>query len=252
MNLRIVTRRGVCTLVVAIQPLLATAEQPEVAPTPLRGSALADAIESEVQLFARPAEQATSPRTPPDLWRNPGSLRTGAGQDRPGTQPPTNGMSTSADSGQREAQTPAGIQPPRTLIQRIRERRLAQLQKQAERLRQLSQRDGPRAGEAIPGADPNGLENLDLQIDLGVPTDGSPAADEHVPLIGPSTANEETPPTWTPNRPSGNDETSPHDSPSPASPSIEIQIDLPEDTEPPSSGAAAQGRLRKLWGGSGR
>jgi hypothetical protein len=250
-NLRIVTCRGVCTLLLAIQPLFAMAEQPVVAPTPLRGAALADAIESEVQLFARPAEQATSPRTPPDLWRNPGSLRTGAGQDRPGTQPATNAP-TSTDFGVPDVQTPAGVQPPRTLIQRIRERRLAQLQKQAERLRQLSQRDGLRASEAIPAADPNGAENLDLQIDLGVPADGSPAAEEYVPLIAPSAVSEETPPTWTPSRPSGTVETTAPDSPPSASPSIEIQIDLPEETEPPSSGAAAQGRLRNLWGGSGR
>lgn len=248
MNLRIVTLCGGCLLALAIRPLLATAEQRVMAATPLRGSALADALESEVQLFARPAEQVTSPRTPPDLWRNPGTLRSPAALDRPGVPLPRSDAVTSADPVESEAHPSAGVQTPRTLIQRIRERRLAQLERQAERLREMSHRDGPLASGTLRNADPNGPENLDLQIDLGVPTDAPSDAEEYLPLIGPAAAAEEPQPARTQDHPNREAESGRSDSDPAAGASIEIHIDLPDDGEPPASRSATQNRLRNLRG----
>jgi hypothetical protein len=242
MNLRIVTIGSVLSLTLAVQPLVSTADQHGIATTPLRGSALENALDSEVRLYATPPEQAASPRSPPDIWRNPGSLRTAASLDRPNTHTPTNTEPMSANSAGHDPHPASVAQPSRTLIQRIRDRRLAQLQKQAERLRELSQRDGLHASEARPSRNLNGPENPDLQIDLGIPTEAASSTEDVLPLIGPSAASRVMQPGWTPNRP---EQGNVPDLNSPASPPIEIQIDLPGDGEPQPP---AQSRLRNWWG----
>jgi hypothetical protein len=150
----------------------------------------------------------------------------------------------SADRSVHDTQPRSDAQPPRTLIQRIRDRRLLQLEKQAERLRELSERDAQRPDGARHGADPNGPENQDLQIDLGVPGGVADPADADLPLIGPVAAPNEMRPEWAPHRPSRPAEARLPDLNPPADPPIEIQIDLPGDGEPPQPKPTVQSRIR--------
>jgi len=184
MNLRIVTIGSVFFLALAGQRWISAADQHGITSNPLRGSGRDAMSENGLHPFAASQENTSPPRSPPEFWRNPGSLRT----DLFRSDRPLNGASMSADPAVHDTQPRSDAQPPRTLIQRIRDRRLMQLEKQAERLRELSERDAQRPDGARHSADPNGPENVDLQIDLGIP------ADACLPLIGPFAAPSETQP----------------------------------------------------------
>jgi hypothetical protein len=138
------------------------------------------------------------------------------------------------------------------LIQRIRERRLAQLEKQAQRLRELSQQEGPRPADARNGVNPNGPENPDLQIDIGLPLDAPDPANANPPPSDASSAPRETHPAWSPDRPTPPAEARPPELNPPADPPIDIQIDLPADLEPPQPKPAIQARLRNWWSPTAR
>jgi hypothetical protein len=138
------------------------------------------------------------------------------------------------------------------LIQRIRERRLAQLEKQAERLRQMSERDVQRPPGARNSANPNGPENPDLQIDLGMPLDTSDAAAANPAPSGnfavPGNLNRD----WSPNGPAQPLNARPPELNPPADPPIDIQIDLPNDIEPPQPKPPLQARGRSWWSSQSR
>jgi len=159
----------------------------------------------------------------------------------------SNAPSTTAAPGATDAAQPPAAQPPRTLIQRIRDRRLAQLEKQAQRLREMSQQEGQRPADARNHVNPNGPENPDLQIDLGLPLDALDPANASPPPYDAFSAPRETHPVWSPDRPAPPAEPRPPELNPPADPPIDIQIDLPADLEPPQPKPAIQARVRNWW-----
>ncbi|NLF72713.1 MAG: hypothetical protein GX575_27070 [Candidatus Anammoximicrobium sp.] len=267
MNIRIMTIRVVCALAWAAAPLASgAAEEGERWTNPLRSPDREPAAESLLQPYPTPPPTAEdAPPRPSPPWRNPNWFRPSGPAGAPGVERAPRGTAPAATIPERDAGRPPAAAPPRSLIQRIRERRLAQLEKQAERIRQLN------AGENRPGpdergiADPNGPENPDLQIDLGVPPDapGPPAANPGLPEApaGPP----ELPLHWSPAPPVPSASPAPPDPPAPplpplpaavtpptelnppAAPPLEVNIELPSDVEPPQPKPAAQARVRNWW-----
>ena len=193
-----------------------------------------------------PAAAAVNPRPQPDLWRNPASLRPADTLPDPRAEPGSRVTPPSATPQAASAGRPSADQPPRTLIQRIRERRLAQLEKQAERLRQLSTGGNQRAPSGRGNTNPNGPENPDLQIDLGVPVDAphettanSSPPDAAESLLGPF-------PGGPPGGPRLAARTAPTELNPPAEPPVEVNVDLSDDVRPPPP-KPPQDRVRSWW-----
>jgi hypothetical protein len=124
---------------------------------------------------------------------------------------------------------------------------LAQLEKQAQRLREMSQQEGQRPADARNIVNPNGPENPDLQIDLGLPLDALDPANTNPSPSDAFSAPRETHPVWSPDRSTPSAEPRPPELNPPADPPIDIQIDLPADLEPPQPKPAIQARVRNWW-----
>lgn len=253
MNLRIMTIGGVFSISLGVQLAAWAAEDRSTVTNPLRGPNRNFAFDNAFDGFpAPPAGNASPPRSPPGLWRNPGSLRTPDGPTRFGMDTVPSVPSPSAAAAANNAGQPSASQPPRTLIQRIRDRRLAQLEKQAERLRELSQQDSQRPAGDGNSADPNGPENPDLQIDLGMPPDAPDPANTSLVPSDAFSAPREMHPVWSPNRPTQPADVRPPELNPPADPPIDIQIDVPGDPEPPQPKPPIQARIRNWWSPSVR
>lgn len=234
MNMRMMTIRSLFAAACTISAAMLPAAERGLVINPLRNP------------VRNPAAEAANPGSHPDLWRNPGQLRPADTLADPDAEqaPHDTGPAAApaADGGQ-----PPAERPPRTLIQRIRERRLAQLEKQAERLRQLSAAEDRPAPAGRESTNLNGPENPDLQIDIGVPVDApaAPAAnpsplDAPASLLGPSAV-------WPPAVPAPAAVSPPTELNPPADPPREVNIELPSDVEPPQPKPALQGRVRSWW-----
>jgi len=248
MKLRIMTIASVFSIAVCGHSIATAAEPHGTVVNPLRspnrGLLFGNALNG---MPAPPADVAEPHRSPPGLWRNPSFLQTPEMPPRSGAEvAPGNALPPAAASG------PEASQPSRTLIQRLRERRLAQLEKQAQRLRELAQQEGTRPTDGQGNDNPNGPVNADIQIDLGGPLDesASPHANpaplnasrslDDTPLIGPYPDSE--PPTGT---------AAPDLNP-PADPPIDVQIELPDDPVPAQPKPPIQARLRTWWSSTTR
>jgi hypothetical protein len=215
---------------------------------PLRGPNRSSAFDNVFDGHPSPsAEDASPPRSPPGLWRNPGTLRTPDGPATSGRGVVPSEPSPAAIAGAHDADQPPAAQPPRTWLQRMRDRRLAQLEKQAERLRELSQQDGQRPAGSRNSVNPNGRENPDLQIDLGMPLDAPEPANADPARSDAFAAPSGTHPVWSPDRPTQPAEMSPPELNPPADPPIDIQIEVPDDPEPPQPKPTIQARVRNWW-----
>ncbi len=253
MNVRIIMIGSVFSIAVAVQLAAFAADERSTVTNPLRGPNRSSAFDNALDAFSSPsATEASPPRSPPNLWRNPGSLRTPDEPARSDMDAASNAPSTTAAPGATDAAQPPAAQPPRTLIQRIRDRRLAQLEKQAQRLRELSQPEGPRPADPQTSVNPNGPENSDLQIDVGLPLDAPDPANANPLSSDAFSAPRETHPVWSPDRPRSPAAARPPELNPPADPPIDIQIDLPADIEPPQPKPAIQARLRNWWSPTAR
>lgn len=207
-----------------------------------------DAVTNPLRMANRnPPAAAVNPRPQPDLWRNPASLRPSDTLPDPGRDRGSRVETASATPRGADAGRPSTDQPQRTLIQRIRERRLAQLEKQAERLRQLSAGGNPPAPSRRGSANPNGPVNPDVQIDLGTPVDSprnapaNPSPDDAPqPLLEPSAIGPPSIPRPAAGTPS------PELNPPQRAP-VEVNIELPDDVQPPQPQPPAQARAHSWW-----
>jgi hypothetical protein len=248
MNLRIMTIGSVFSIVLGVPLAALAADDRNTVTNPLRGSNGSSSFEDSFDRVPTPSAAETSPlRSPPGLWRNPGLLRTPEG-------PPRSGVSVAPGTPSPPATVEAndGVQPPaappaRTLIQRIRDRRLTQLEKQAQRLRELSLQDGQRPSDARNSANPNGPENPDLQIDIGLPLDAPDSASANPPPSDTFSAPRDTHPVWSPDRPTSPTNAMPSELNPPADPPIDIQIEVPGDPVPLQPKPPIQARLRNWW-----
>jgi len=234
MNIRRMTIGGVFTVVGGVAIATLAADERGAVINPLR-------------VANRNPPAAVNPRPQPDLWRNPASLR--PSDTLPDSRPERESHAAAATSTPRgpDAGRPSTDQPQRTLIQRIRERRLAQLEKQAERLRQLSAGENSSAPSRRGSANPNGLENPDVQIDLGTPVDSPRSSsanplpdDAPQPLLGPSAVGPPSNPRSAAGTPS------PELNPPQRAP-VEVNIELPDDVQPPQPQPPAQARAHNWW-----
>jgi len=244
MNIRIMTISSAFAAAWAVLAAMAAADERGAAFNPLRSPDRTVAAEDVPPPFPPQPLPATGETrgSPQGFWRNPGWLRSSAPSTEPGTVRAPDATAPSA------ALPAAGPAPPppaasRTLIQRIRDRRLAQLEKQAERLRQLSAAEDRQAPSGRGSANPNGPENPDLQIDLGAPVD---APGEPAPPDAPA-ASLLSSPDWPPGPPAPRAATPPPELNPPAEPPLEVNIDLPGDITPPQPKPALQGRARTWW-----
>jgi hypothetical protein len=245
MNLRIMTISSVFSIALGVQLAALAADNRSTVTNPLRGPNRNSGFDNTFDSFhTPPTEDASPPRSPPGLWRNPGSLRTAEEMIPSGRDAAPHNASTAGADGHNP---PTAAQPPRTLIQRIRDRRLAQLEKQAERLRELSQQDGQHPAGAGNSVNLNGPANPDLQIDLGMPQNASDSANAYPPPSDAFSAPHETRPVWSPNRPTPPADASPPELNPPVDPPIDIQIDVPGNPEPPQPKPAIQARIRNWW-----
>ncbi len=248
MNLRNMTIGSVFSIALGAQLAVLPADDRTTVTNPLRGSNRSSAFDNVFDGNPSPsAEDASPPRSPPGLWRNPGSLRTPDATPRSGREAVPSEPSPEATAGANNADQPPAAQPPRTWMQRIRDRRLAQLEKQAERLRELSQQDSQRPAGARNSANPNGRENPDLQIDLGMPLDAPEPANADPARVGDFAPPEGTHPVWSPDRSTVPAEMRLPELNPPADPPIDIQIEVPSDPEPPQPKPTIQARLRNWW-----
>ena len=232
MNMRMMTIRSLFAAACAIAAAMLPAADRGLVINPLRNP------------VRNPAAEAANPGSHPDLWRNPGQLRPADTLPDPDAEQAHHDTGPAAAAPASGGGQPPAERPPRTLIQRIRERRLAQLEKQAERLRQLSAAEDRQAPAGRGSTNPNGPENPDLQIDIGVPVD-APAADPSPPdapasLLGLSAV-------WPPAVPAPAAVSPPTEWNPPADPPREVTIELPGDVEPPQPKPALQGRVRSWW-----
>lgn len=248
MNIRMMTISSVFAAAWAILVAATAADERDAPTNPLRNPDRTADVDDVLRSFPPQPPSATgeTPRSPQGFWRNPGWLRSSAASTAPGDDLMPDATAPSAATPGDAAGEPP-VAPPRTLIQRIRERRLAQLEKQAARLRQLSAGENRQGPDGRGSADPNGPENPDLQIDLGVPVDapGQPTASllpPHPPAMSPAPSAE-----WPPGPPAPATAAPPTELNPPADPPIEINIDLPSDIEPPQPKPALQSRVRNWW-----
>lgn len=235
MNIRIMTIRclfaGACTISAGMLP----AAERGLVTNPLRHPA------------RNPAAEAANPGFQPELWRNPSQLRPADTLPVPDAERAPYDSPPAASPLTAHGEQPPAEGPPRTLIQRIRDRRLKQLEKQAERLRQISAAEDGQAPTGRESANPHGPQNPDLQIDLGAPVDAPGRLPAHpsppdapASLLGPSAV-------WQPAVPAPAAGSPPVELNPPAGPPLEVNIELPGDVEPPQPKPALQGRARNWW-----
>ncbi len=248
MNLRIMTICSVFSIALGVQLAALAADDRNTLTNPLRGPNRNSAVDNGFDGVPAPSAADASPlRSPPGWWRNPASLQIPEAPPRSAIDVAPSGPSPSASADASGGGQPPATQPPRSLIQRIRERRLVQLEKQAQRLRELSQQDGQRPSDARTSVNPNGPENPDLQIDLGLPSDGSDPSNANPPPYGDFSAPRDTHPVWSPNRPTPPTDAVPLELNPPSDPPIDIQIEVPDDPEPPQPKPPIQARVRNWW-----
>ncbi len=254
MNFRMMTISGVLVVAWAIPAGMVAADEHGPITNLLRDPGPGSAAENALRPSPTTplAAEAQGPRSQPGFWRS-------SSGDRPGDSPRVRvaDRSPPAEAASRAplangTPQPPAAQPPRTWLQRIRERRISQLEKQAERLRQLEQREnqhapGGRSAETI-----NGPENPDLQIDLGSPVDapGGPTAGPAPPDTPASSPG--SVPAWQPDRPGPTAGTSPPELNPPAEPPLEVNIELPDDVQSPEPKPALQNRPRTWWSSPAR
>lgn len=248
MNFRIMAIGSVFSISLGLQLAALAADDRSPLPNPLRGPNRSPGSDYRFDGGPAPSAAAPSPlRSPPGLWRNPGLLRTPEGHSTSSVDVAPDTPSPSATADATHAGQPPASQPPRTLIQRIRERRLAQLEKQAQRLRELAQEEGQRPSDTRNSVNPNGPENPDLQIDLGMPLDAPDPTNTNPPPSNVFSAPRDMHPVWTPDRRTLPTDAVPSELNPPADPPIEIQIDLPDAAEPPQPKPTFQARIRNWW-----
>ncbi len=248
MNIRIMTISSAFAAAWAVLAAMAAADERGAAFNPLCSPDRTVAAEDVPPPFPPQPPPATgeTPRSPPSFWRNPGWLRFSAPSTEPGTVRTPDATAPSATPPAAGA-VPAPPAASRTLIQRIRDRRLAQLEKQAERLRQLSAAEDRQPLSGRGNSNPNGPENPDLQIDLGAPVaaPGEPTA-APAPPEAPA-ASLLSSPDWPPGPRAPPTATPPPELNPPAEPPLEVNIDLPSDIAPPQPKPTLQGRARTWW-----
>lgn len=186
MNLRILTisafSGSVLLASMAYPPPIPAADQRGFVANPLRSPDRNPPPATEPHSSPAPADSFAAASHFLDWRAEPGALQIAEAAESPrGAAPPY--VSAAAESS-------------RTLIQRLRDRRLAYLEKQSVRLRELSERDAQRSVPRRPVADLNGPENPDLQIDFGVPVGAAYPAEAYLPMAGPLTAPHDIRSDW--------------------------------------------------------
>lgn len=243
MNLRIMTIGGIFSLALGapLAPLAANAPGTVASPprAPYRGSLPGAAAD---RAPAPTAAASVASRATRGLWSNPGW-----------GQPPEASAETGSDAVPYSPSIPpmagdAPAAPPsRTLVQRMRDRRIIQLEKQAQRLREMSLQDGQPLLGVRGNPDLVGPETSDLQIDLGVPQDGPRSARAYRRTFEDSTPVAETPLIESPQDFEPVAGMVPPELNPPAAPPVDVQIELPGDPVPASPRPTLQARLRNWW-----
>jgi len=249
-NLRNMTIGGVFLLAMGAPHLPLAADAPGTVANPLRapyrsplfGNSADRVPAPAATAAASPAAVSVASRTPPGMWRNPGWI-----------QPPEASAETGSETVSHSPSMPpmAGASvaapPSRTLVQRMRDRRIVQLEKQAQRLRELSLQEGQPLLDARGTPYFFGPENTDLQIDLGVPHDGPRAARAERRPFEDSTPGADAPLIESPQDSESLAGMLPPELNPPAAPPVDVQIELPDDPVPASPRPPLQARLRNWW-----